>query len=417
MGRKAVAGVLLAVLAPPAAVAAPRQASGLKATRITTTSVSLAWKDRARGETRYELRAGARRVKLPANAKRATVSGLKPDTGYAFRVRACKRGSCAPWTRSLVRITRDARGIRPPVVGGCQVFPASSPWNRDVRADPLDPYSAVYIAASLAGHRVHLDFGSRERFYGLPWTLVPPTLSTSTARITYGTDGADYSDESDHGPMPIPLNAPIEGWDGPGNDPDGGDRHVLALQQGSCKLYELYNAERTSTGFRVSSSAIFDLSRTTLRPAGWTSADAAGLPLFPGLLRYEEALTGEIRHAIRFTVQRAQRGYVNPARHLGPQRNAACLPYGARLRLRASFPEAPYRGPALAIIRALKRYGMIFADQGSAVYLSGTSDARWESTIEAINSAHPISGDDFEVVRLPAISRDWKPSGPPKGAC
>ena len=171
--------------------------------------------------------------------------------------------------------------------------------------------------------------------------------------------------------MPIPRGAPIEGWNGPGHDPDGGDRHVIALQQGTCKLYELYNAVRTTTGFRVSSSAIFDLMKTSLRPAGWTSADAAGLPIFPGLLRYDEAATGEIRHAIRFTVQRAQRAYVTPARHLGTQENPACLPYGARLRLRASFPEGPYRGPALAIIRALKRYGMIFADQGSAVYLSG----------------------------------------------
>lgn len=117
--------------------------------------------------------------------------------------------------------------------------PAASPWNRDVRADPVDRYSSVYIAAALAGHRVHLDLGARERFYGLPWTLVPATLARSTPRITYGTGGADYSGESDHGPMPIPLGAPIEGWNGPGHDPAGGDRHVIAVQQGSCRLYEL----------------------------------------------------------------------------------------------------------------------------------------------------------------------------------
>ncbi len=416
MGLKAVAGILLVVVVPPAA-AAPKAASGLRATAITTTSVTLAWTDRSHRETRYELRAGARRVLLARNTRRFSVRGLKPDTGYAFRVRACRGRSCSAWTRPLVRITRDARGIRPPVVGGCQVFPAASPWNRDVRADPVDPHSPVYIAGSLAGHRVHLDLGARERFYGLPWTLVPATLPAGAARITYGTDGADYSDESDRGPMPIPLGAPIEGWDGPGRDPDGGDRHVIAVQQGSCKLYELYNAVRITGGFRVSSSAVFDLSRTTLRPAGWTSADAAGLPIFPGLLRYDEAATGEIRHAIRFTVPRAQRAYVVPARHLGTRRTAACLPYGARLRLRASFPEAPYRGPALAIVRALKRYGMIFADQGSAIFLSGASDARWEPTISAINQAHPITGSDFEVVRLPSITRDWKPSGPPSGPC
>jgi hypothetical protein len=408
---------LQGILAATPATAAPKRPTSLRATAITTTGIRLAWRDRARNETRYELRAGSRRIRLPRNAHGATVTGLLPDTGYAFRVRACRRSSCSAFTKPLARITRDPRGVRPPVVGGCRVFPASSPWNRDVRADPVDRYSAQYIAASLAGHRVHLDFGSTEQFYGFPWTLVPAGVPTSTARITYGTDGADYGDESDHGPMPIPLGAPIEGWDGPGHDPDGGDRHVLALQQGSCKLYELYNAVRTPSGFRVSSSAVFDLTKTTLRPAGWTSADAAGLPIFPGLLRYDEAATAEIRHAIRFTVQRAQRAYVAPARHLGTQENPACLPYGARLRLRASFPEAPYHGPALAIIRALKRYGMIFADQGSAVYLSGTSDPRWDPVISAINSAHPIRGEDFEVVRLPPISRDWKPSGAPAGAC
>jgi hypothetical protein len=415
MRRKALAVLLLAVAVPPAA-AAPKAPSGLHATAITTTSVSLAWRDRARNETRYDLRVGSRRIRLPRNARRATVSGLRSDTGYVFRVRACRRSSCSAFTRPLARITRDPRGVRPPVVGGCQIFPASNPWNRDVRADPVDRYSSTYIAASLAGHRVHLDFGSTEQFYGFPWTLVPASQGRTTT-ITYGTDGADYGDESDHGPMPIPRGAPIEGWDGPGHDPDGGDRHVIALQQGTCKLYELYNAVRTPSGFQVSSSAIFDLMRNSLRPAGWTSADAAGLPIFPGLLRYDEAASGEIRHAIRFTVQRAQRAYVAPARHLGTQENPACLPYGARLRLRASFPEGPYRGPALAIIRALKRYGMIFADQGSAVYLSGTSDPRWEPVISAINSAHPIRGQDFEVVKLPSISRDWHPSGPPSGAC
>jgi len=415
MTRKALAVLLLAVAVPPAG-AAPKAPSGLRVTAITTTSVSLAWRDRARNETRYDLRVGSRRIRLPRNAHKATVAGLRPDTGYVFRVRACRRSSCSAFTRPLARITRDPRGVRPPVVGGCQIFPASSPWNRDVRADPVDPYSSTYIGASLKGHRVHLDFGSTERFYGFPWTLVP-TSQGRTTTITYGTDGADYRDESDHGPMPIPRGAPIEGWDGPGHDPDGGDRHVIALQQGTCKLYELYNAVRTPSGFQVSSSAIFDLMRTSLRPAGWTSADAAGLPIFPGLLRYDEAASGEIRHAIRFTVQRAQRAYVAPARHFGTQENPACLPYGARLRLRASFPEGPYRGPALAIIRALKRYGMIFADQGSAVYLSGTSDPRWEPVISAINSAHPIRGEDFEVVKLPSISRDWHPSGPPSGAC
>jgi Fibronectin type III domain len=406
----------LALTLAPAATAAPTRPAGLRATAVTPTSIAVAWVDRARGETRYEVRVGSHTARLAPNARRYRAAGLQPDRAYVVRVRACRATSCSRWTPPLARLTLDATPGPPPVLGGCQVLPASSAWNRDVRTAALDPHSGAYIAASLAGHRVHLDFGSTERFYGIPWTAVPASTPANLAEIVYGTDGADYSDESDPGPMPIPHDAPIEGWDGPGADPTGGDRHVLALHEGACRLYELYNAVRRPGGFRVSSSAVWDLGRNQRRPAGFTSADAAGLPILPGLLRYDEAATGEIRHAIRFTVSRAQRAYVAPASHLGTQRTPACLPYGARLRLRASFDERPYTGPALAIVRALKRYGMVFADQGSPVYLSGTSDPRWASTIEAINQDHPIPGAAFEVIRLGAITRDWA-AGPVRGGC
>ncbi len=400
----------------PGAAAAPVRPAALRAVAVTASSITVAWAERTRTETRYEVRVGARTVRLARNATRYRASRLRPDTAYTFRVRACNRASCSRWTAPLARLTLDPAPGPPPVIDGCQILPATSAWNRDVRAAPLDARSAVYVGASLAGHRVHLDFGSTERFYGIPWTSVASSLPVTHATILYGTDGADYSDESDPGPMPIPHDAPIEGWDGPGADPDGGDRHVIALHRGACRLYELYNAVRRPGGYRVSSSAVWDLARNQRRPAGWTSADAAGLPILPGLLRYDEASTGEIRHAIRFTVSRAQRAYIAPASHLGTQQRPACLPYGARLRLRASFDERPYRGAALAIVRALKRYGMLFADQGSPIYLSGTSDPRWAGAIEAINQDHPIPGDAFEVVRLGAITRDW-PAGPVRGTC
>ena len=345
-----------------------------------------------------------------------TTPSTSPSTTTTTKAPATTTTTKPPTTTTkpaVTTTTSTTTTTRPPTggswaqngsLGSCTVFPADNAWNRDVSSLPVDTNSASYLAgiAGLGGNqKLHADFGGAGE-YGIPYITVPGTQAKVPVDFT------DYGDESDPGPYPIPLNAPVEG---------GSDAHVLAVDRDHCKLYELFASSPGSSRWSAASGAVFDLTSNALRPEGWTSADAAGLPMFPGLLRYEEAATGEIRHAIRFTVQRAQRAYVAPARHLGTRQTPACLPYGARLRLRASFPEAPYRGPALAVVRALKRYGMIFADQGSAVYLSGTSDARWEPTIGAINQEHPISGADFEVVRLPAITRDWKPSGPPSGAC
>jgi len=287
-------------------------------------------------------------------------------------------------------------------IGGCQVFPADNAWNRDVSADPVDPASDALLAQMSPGSSLHLDLGTNEQYYGIPFSVVPETQPL--VPITYGTDGADYSSESDPGPMPIPLDAPIEGGSTADPNPTSGDRHVLVVQQGSCILYELYNAVRTGTGFMVSSSAKWDLKIDATRPPGWTSADAAGLAILPGLLKYDEVAAGRLTHALRFTVPRARRAYTAPAGHCGQYADASLPPYGLRARLRADFDLTPYTGDARVILTALKRYGLLLADQGSAWYVTGTSDPRWQSALDQLR-AHPVYGNDFEVVRMgPVIS-------------
>jgi hypothetical protein len=310
------------------------------------------------------------------------------------RLRACRGRACA--TSAPFVVTNG------PILGGCPVFPPDSPWNTDVSSSPLAPDSSTLVGAQAAGHDVHLDFGDTQSEYGIPFALVGP--KQPRVPIAFGTDGTDYGDESDHGPFPIPPGAPIEGAPAGQPDPQEGDRHVIVVQRERCVDYELYNAVRLNAGasWQVSSSARWDLTRNGRRPAGWTSADAAGLPILPGLLRYDEAASGTIRHALRFTLPRARRAWQAPAGHCGTTTDVSAPPYGSRWRLKASFDESPYRGPALAIVRALKRYGLMFADQGSSMFITGTTDRRWTQTIEDINQGHPIPGDAFEVVAGPA---------------
>ncbi|HEY7371591.1 MAG TPA: hypothetical protein VIF57_05380 [Polyangia bacterium] len=333
-----------------------------------------------------------------ATARRATTRlSLRGRIAQGrHRLKACRGRSCS--TSAPFVVTSG------PVLGGCPVFPPDSAWNTDVSKAPLAPDSATLVGAQAAGHNVHLDFGDTQSEYGIPYSVVPATQRL--VPVTYGTDGADYGDESDHGPFPIPPSAPIEGAPAGQPNPDSGDRHVIVIQRGRCVDYELYNAVRVGGGasWQVSSSARWDLTRNGRRPAGWTSADAAGLPIFPGLLRYDEAASGTIRHALRFTLPRARRGWQAPANHCGTTTDASAPPYGSRWRLKAAFDESPYSGPALAIVRALKRYGLIFADQGSSMFITGTTDRRWTQTIEDINQRHPIAGDAFEVVAGPAVT-------------
>ena len=275
------------------------------------------------------------------------------------------------------------------------MFPADNAWNRDVRGDAVAGNSAALLSTMSPGNALHLDLGTTEAYYGIPYTVVP--AEQPLVPIEFGTDGADYSDESDPGPMPIPLDVPIEGGSSTDPNPSSGDRHVLVVQQGDCVLYELYNTVRTGTGFRVSSSARWDLTLNATRPAGWTSADAAGLPILPGLLRHDEVASGAISHALRFTVPRVRRAYVAPATHCGQYADASLPPYGTRARLRADFPLDAYSGDALVILTALKTYGLILADQGSGWYVTGTSDPAWEDALDQLRT-HPVRGSDFELL-------------------
>jgi hypothetical protein len=197
--------------------------------------------------------------------------------------------------------------------------------------------------------------------------------------------------------MPIPLDVHIEGGSTENPDPSSGDRHVLVLRQGDCRLFELFNTVRTGAGFQVSSSAAWDLTTNDTRPAGWTSADAAGLPILPGLLKYEEVAADRLHHALRFTIPRVRGAYTAPASHCGQYDDDALPPYGTRVRLKPSFPLDDYSGDALVILRAMKRYGMILADQGSAWYVTGTADSAWEDALDQLRDV-PVRGSDFEVL-------------------
>jgi hypothetical protein len=289
-------------------------------------------------------------------------------------------------------------------VGGCQLFPADNPWNRRIDSRPVWKWSKAIVGKQAAGAELHLDLGTTEEYYGIPVNVVDE--SQPLLPLSFGVDGEDYGDESDRGPVFVPADALIEGGSSADPDPDEGDRHVLAVRRGTCDLIELYAAERvrdasgTVVGWRAASAARWDLSSNRLRPAGWTSADAAGLPILPGLLDYEEAASGPITHALRFTLPSARHAYTWPARHCGPSGNTARdLPaYGLRFRLKKSFPTSRYTGAARAIVVAMKRYGLVYADQGSAMYVTGTADPRWADALDQFRE-HPLDGKALEVVK------------------
>ena len=306
-----------------------------------------------------------------------------------------------------------------PSLGGCPVFPRStappnapsvadeSAWNQDVSAAPLDPNSAAYIAyiGAHGGDFLHPDFGS-PREYGFPYAVVGRKQKRTKVHFTA------YGAESDHGRYRIPLRALVEG--GQASD---GDRHVLAVDRARCKLYELYRAfaRRTTTKrvaprfarrtlahhWNADSGVIWSLRSAALRPEGFTSADAAGLPIFPGLARFDEAAAGRIDHALRITVSSTQDAWVHPASHCaGDTSNSDAPPMGLRLRLAAGYDISGISGPARAMVVALKRYGAIVADNGSNWFISGTSDRRWPD--ENLDQLKSIPGSAFEAVQSAA---------------
>ncbi len=282
----------------------------------------------------------------------------------------------------------------PPGLGDCTVFSADSPWNQDVSGLPLDAKSDAYIDSIGRDGHVHPDFGTV--WDGAPIGIPYVVVDSSQAPIEI--DYTDYGDESDPGPFPIPLDAPIEG--GPSGD---GDRHVIAVDTAACKLYELYQAVPGDGAWQAASGAAYDLAKDDRHPDGCTSADAAGLPIFPGLVRYDEVVEqGEIRHAIRFTVSRSQKAYLAPAAHYASSDTDPDLPpMGLRLRMKADFDCSAFSSEATVVCAALKRYGMIVADNGSDWYLSGAPDSRWND--DALGDLKTIPGDAFEVVDTGAV--------------
>lgn len=281
---------------------------------------------------------------------------------------------------------RARRATEPPPIP-CAVLPADNVWNRDVSALPVDPNSDAYIDSIGRDRSLHADFGS-DKTVGFPYAVVPPDQPPVKIAFT------EAGEESDPGPYPIPRNAQIEG--GPKSTQD---RHVLVVQAGTCRLYELYTARKRKGGrlWKAGSGVSWDLSSNAMRPAGWTSADAAGLPILPGLVRWDEANAGEIRHALRFTVSRTQAAYVWPARHEASSDVDPTLPpMGIRVRLKGSYDVSGFSPELQVILTAMQRYGMILADNGSDWFVSGTSDPRWND--DQLHEIDALTGDDFEVV-------------------
>jgi len=275
------------------------------------------------------------------------------------------------------------------------VFPPDNPWNQRVDSLPVDPNSEAIIASMNPSKGLHPDFGTV--WDGAPSGIPYCVVSGNQPKVPVNFD---YADESDKGPYPIPANAPIEG--GPNST---GDRHVLVIDRDNWLLYETWDSHPQSDGsWHCGSGAIFDLKSNKLRPDGWTSADAAGLPIFPGLVRYEEvAEKHEINHALRFTVVKTRRAYIYPARHFASSHDDPSLPpMGLRLRLKASVDISRYPDNIRVILTALKKYGMILADNGSDWYISGSPDPRWND--DELGDLHGIKGSDFEVVQMGAIT-------------
>jgi hypothetical protein len=288
----------------------------------------------------------------------------------------------------LATATLAACGPKVPTTE-CPMFPADSHWHADVRGLPVLANSASMVATVGSDAALKADFGSGTWDggpIGIPYVVVPATQPK--VRVTFG-----YADESDPGPYPIPARPPIEG--GPNAD---GDRHVIVVDKGACRLYELYDAHPAAGGrWTAGSGAIWDLRSHALRPAGWTSADAAGLPILPGLVRYDEVAAGQVDHAIRMTVPVSRTSYVWPARHQAGSTSSANAPaMGQRFRLKASVNEAAYPASVRPIIRALKTYGAINADNGSAWFMSGVPDPRWDN--DALQTLRRLRGRDFEAI-------------------
>ncbi len=294
-------------------------------------------------------------------------------------------------TQEAPTLASNVQNGSSPTIQGCMIYPADNLWNRDVSELPVHASSQAWIDSIGATRNLHPDFGGQGE-YGIPFSVVPGNQTRVPINFTA------YGDESDPGPYPVPADAKVEG--GEGSD---GDRHVIVLDKDNCKLYELYRAFKNGNGWDADSGAIFDLASNALRPYGWTSADAAGLPILPGLVRYDEVAAGAIDHAIRFTAPHTQNGWIAPATHQAGSNNPSLPPMGARFRLKANYDISNFSGEAKAILEAMKKYGMILADNGSAWYFQGDGDPRWDD--DDLNQLKSVPGSAFEAVYTGDINR------------
>ncbi len=300
-------------------------------------------------------------------------------------------GICWGGQRTSSSEGRPALGIGADL-NGKRVFPADNPWNQDISRMPVDPRSDTLVASIGLNKPLHPDFGTTYNGNpnGIPYTVISGEQAKIRVSVKF-----QYVDESDAGPYPIPPNAPIEG--GPKSN---GDRHLLVLDRDNWLLYELFSSYPEGKGWRAGSGAIFDLKTNRERPSGWTSADAAGLPIFPGLVRYEEAVGRRvIDHALRFTCVKSRHAFVPPARHFASRSTDSSLPpMGMRVRLKASIDIASFPQSVRPVLKALQKYGMILADNGSDWFLSGSPDPRWND--DELNTMKRLKGHDFEVVQM-----------------
>jgi hypothetical protein len=343
----------------------------------------------AAGELPVGLRCSRRRrqnasILEPITRRQFHLSALATGVGAMI---ACQIEAAAQEATKDERVLGNGASLR-----GVQVFPTDNTWNQDISNRPIDRLSQRILERIGLEKPLHPDFGTvyRGAPNGIPYVVVPGTQPKVPVRFR-------HADESDRGPYPIPPDAPIEG--GPQAE---GDRHVLVIDRDNGKLYELFAARPIANGSRweAGSGAIFDLKSNRLRPAGWTSADAAGLPIFPGLVRYDEVVgLGVVRHAFRFTVDHTRRAYVHPARHFAsPATDIDLPPMGMRVRLKAAFDTRAFPNQARVILEALKSYGMILADNGGEWFLGGAPDPRWND--DDLHTLKRVKVRDFEVLAM-----------------
>jgi hypothetical protein len=278
----------------------------------------------------------------------------------------------------------DSASVDPvPVIGGCAIFPANNPWNTPIDSAPLHAMSATYIANMSPTRALYPDWGDYSTNLGIPWQTVG--AGQALVPMTF-----QLPPESDPGPYPFPLNMRLEA---------PSDSRGVVLDTSTCKLYEAYGTAQSGAGFTAYSGAKFDMASNTLRSDGWVSTDAAGLPVLPGLVRLSEVQSGAIHHSIRFNISRTQNAFIHPATHSGGIANTALPPMGLRVRLKASFDLSSFSGPALVILKAMKKYGLILADNASDWYVTGDSDDGWTASMTGIRQAlAQVHGSDFEAI-------------------